>query len=207
MNGADAAGARPGSPVAGIVLAAGAGRRLGGRPKALLRHRGEYLVDRAVRIAREGGCEPVLAVLGARAEEVLRLADPQTAAGAVVNPDWESGLGSSLRAGLAAVPPDAGAVLILLADQPFISAEAVGRVVRAHRGGADLAAAAYAGRRGHPVLIAARHLEQVARSARGDGGAREFLRAHEAGIALVDCTGEGRPADIDEPADLGLLEH
>ena len=193
-------------PVAAIVLAAGAGRRLGGQPKALLRHHGEYLVDRAVRIAREGGCEPVIAVLGASADEILRLAHPDTAAGAVVNPDWESGLGSSLRAGLAAVPATAGAALILLADQPFVSAEAVARVLRAHRAGADLAAAAYAGRRGHPVLVAARHLAQVAASATGDGGARGFLRDHEAGIALVDCTGAGRPADIDEPADLGLLE-
>jgi CTP:molybdopterin cytidylyltransferase MocA len=147
----------------------------------------------------------VICVLGADADDVLRLARAGTTGRAVVNPDWESGLGSSLRAGLAAVPAPCAAVLILLTDQPFITAEAVARVLREHRRGAEIAAAAYAGRRGHPVLIAARHLPEVAERATGDGGARDFLRAREAQIALVDCTGSGRPADIDEPADLGLL--
>jgi nicotine blue oxidoreductase len=192
-------------PVAAIVLAAGGGRRLGGQPKALLRHHGEFLVDRAARVAHEGGCDPVICVLGAGADDVLHLARADTIAHAVVNPAWASGLGSSLRAGLAAVPAQCGAVLILLADQPFISADAVARVLQAHRCGAEIVAATYAGRRGHPVLIAARHLPEVAQRATGDGGARDFLRANEAQIALVDCTGSGRPTDIDEPADLGLL--
>jgi CTP:molybdopterin cytidylyltransferase MocA len=192
-------------PVAGLVLAAGGGRRLGGQPKALLRHHGEYLVDRAARVAREGGCDPVICVLGAGADDVLHLARADTLGHAIVNPDWSSGLSSSLRAGLAAVPARCGAVLILLADQPFITAEAVARVLGAHRAGAQIAAAAYAGRRGHPVLVAARHVADVAASATGDGGARDFLRAREEAITLVDCTGLGRPADIDRPADLGLL--
>jgi nicotine blue oxidoreductase len=192
-------------PVAALVLAAGGGRRLGGQPKALLRHHGEYLVDRAARVAREGGCDPVICVLGAGADDVLPLARAETLDQAVVNPDWSTGLSSSLRAGLAAVPAACGAVLILLADQPFITAEAVVKVVAAHRAGAEIAAAAYTGRRGHPVLVAAQHLPDVAASATGDGGARDFLRAREEDITLVDCTGLGRPVDIDQPADLGLL--
>ncbi len=166
---ATSVGERP--AVVGLVLAAGGGRRLGGRPKALLDHGGRPLVERAVRAARAGGCAPAVhVVLGAAAERVRARAD---LAGCVVtdNPNWATGMGSSLRAGLAsvrdatrgAVGPDgptgsgASAVLVLLVDQPGVGAEAVARVVRAHRAGAGLVAAAYGGRRGHPVLFAREH--------------------------------------------------
>ena len=87
---------------AGLLLAAGEGRRLG-RPKATLELDGERLVDRGVRTLRDGGCSPVLVVAGAAQIEVI---------GAVVvpNPDWRDGMGSSLRAGLAAARQDHGAL-------------------------------------------------------------------------------------------------
>lgn len=207
--------------VVALVLAAGGGRRLGGRPKALLDHGGRPLVERAVRAARAGGCAPAVhVVLGAAAERVRERAD---LAGCVVadNPDWATGMGSSLRAGLASVrdapggglgpggsPSGAGAsaVLVLLVDQPGVGAEAVARVVRAHRAGAGLVAAAYEGRRGHPVLFARQHWAQVAALARGDRGARDFLRAHAAELTLVECADVASCADIDTPADLRLLD-
>ncbi|MFF5719252.1 NTP transferase domain-containing protein [Streptomyces buecherae] len=207
--------------VVGLVLAAGGGRRLGGRPKALLDHGGRPLVERAVRAARAGGCAPVVhVVLGAAAERVRERAD---LAGCVVadNPDWATGMGSSLRVGLASVrdaprgglgpggsPSGAGAsaVLVLLVDQPGVGAEAVARVVRAHRAGAGLVAAAYAGRRGHPVLFARQHWARVAALAHGDRGARDFLRAHAAELTLVECADVASCADIDTPADLRLLD-
>jgi CTP:molybdopterin cytidylyltransferase MocA len=139
----------------------------------------------------------VVVVLGAAAAEVRQQADLSGCAVAV-NPDWETGMGSSLRAGLAAVPPSCKAAVILLVDQPFVTPEAVRAVIDS---GAEVAAATYQGRRGHPVLIAARHWPEVAASALGDRGARDFLARH--GVLSVPC--DGSPADIDVPEDLKIL--
>lgn len=194
-NRADAKRAEP--DVAAVILAAGGGRRLGGRPKALLAHGGELLVERAVRTARAGGCRQVVVVLGAEADEVRRRADLDRCI-VTVNQDWETGMGSSLRAGLAAVPGTCRAAVILLVDQPFVTSEAVRAVIAS---GAEVAAATYDGRRGHPVLIAARHWPEASAAAVADRGARDFLARHE--VMVVPC--EGSPADIDVPADLMLL--
>ncbi|WP_212009696.1 nucleotidyltransferase family protein [Catenulispora pinistramenti] len=192
------AGMRIGMRIGAVILAAGGGRRLGGRPKALLSHGGELLVERAVRTARAGGCGEVVVVLGAEAAEVRRRAD-LTGCVVAVNQDWETGMGSSLRAGLAALPASCDAAVILLVDQPFVTSEAVRAVVAA---GAEVAAATYAGRRGHPVLIAARHWPEASAAAVGDRGARDFLARHQ--VVSVPC--DGSPADIDVPEDLMLLD-
>ncbi|GGY38719.1 nucleotidyltransferase family protein [Streptomyces xanthochromogenes] len=199
---------------AGLLLAAGGGRRLGGRPKALLPHRGRPLVENAVRVLREGGCGTVYVVLGAAAAEVRARAD---LAGCVLidNPDWSEGMGSSLRAGLEAVGKAAAeggrdggarAALVSLVDQPGIGAEAVARVLAAHRSGDSLAAASYDGKRGHPVLFGAERWADIAASATGDRGARAYLKAHEAEIALVECGDVAEPYDIDTEADLSRLQ-
>jgi CTP:molybdopterin cytidylyltransferase MocA len=180
--------------VAGVILAAGGGTRLGGRAKALLRVGGELFVERAVRTLRAGGCDPVVVVLGHQADVIL-----------ATNPDWPTGLGSSLRAGLAAVPAGCAAAAVLQVDQPFVSAEAVRAVLAAHLRGADIAAASYAGRRGHPVLFAARHWPEVAASALGDRGARTFLAEHAAEVVTVPCDGLGDSRDVDTPDDLRTL--
>ncbi len=198
--------------VTGVLLAAGGGRRLGGRPKALLAHRGRPLVENAVRVLHEGGCATVYVVLGAAAEEVRARAD---LAGCVLvdNPEWERGMGSSLRAGLealAASEPGVGggarAALVSLVDQPGIGAEAVARVLAAHRSDDSLAAASYGGKRGHPVLFGAGRWADIAASATGDRGARAYLTAHEEEIALVECGDVAEPYDIDTEADLGRLQ-
>ncbi|WP_431984064.1 nucleotidyltransferase family protein [Streptomyces qinglanensis] len=209
--------------VAGLLLAAGAGRRLGGLPKALLRHSGGLLVEHAARALREGGCGPVYVVLGAAGERVR-----ETAAlpGCVLldNPDWAQGMGSSLRAGLAAVSAagpaaegaggDTGgdgaghgaeAVLVSLVDQPGIGADAVARVRAAYRSPATLAAAAYDGRRGHPVLLGSAHWTGVSHSARADAGARGYLRERQDALTLVECADLADPSDIDTPGDLHRL--
>ncbi|GAA2437376.1 nucleotidyltransferase family protein [Streptomyces mauvecolor] len=192
----------------GLLLAAGGGRRLGGRPKALLPHRDRPLVENAVRVLREGGCRTVYVVLGAAAEEVRARAD---LAGCVLidNPDWAEGMGSSLRAGLEALTASdeaSGAALVSLVDQPGIGPEAVARVLSAHRSGDSLAAASYDGKRGHPVLFGADRWADIAASATGDRGARAYLKAHEAEITLVECGDIAEPYDIDTEADLGRLQ-
>ncbi|SCK41391.1 nicotine blue oxidoreductase [Streptomyces sp. LamerLS-316] len=192
--------------IAGVLLAAGGGRRLGGRPKALLEHRGRPLVEHAVRALRNGGCGPVHVVLGAAAEEVQALADLSECS-VTVNPSWEEGMGSSLRAGLGALGgPDVDAALVLLVDQPGIGAEAVARVRSAYRSRATLAAAAYDGERGHPVLFGAGHWAEVSAGATGDQGARAYLRAHRDAITLVECSDVAQPYDIDTVEDLARLD-
>ncbi|MEU1127635.1 nucleotidyltransferase family protein [Streptomyces sp. NPDC005899] len=191
--------------VAGLLLAAGGGRRLGGRPKALLEHRGRPLVEHAVRVLRDGGCGPVHVVLGAAADEVRARAD---LSGCVVgvNPEWEEGMGSSLRSGLAALAGrGADAALVLLVDQPGIGAEAVARVRSAYRSRSTLAAAAYGGERGHPVLFGAERWAGIAAEAVGDQGARAYLRAHRDAITLVECSDVAEAFDIDTVRDLGRL--
>ncbi|MEV0323849.1 nucleotidyltransferase family protein [Streptomyces sp. NPDC050658] len=192
--------------IAGLLLAAGGGRRLGGRPKALLDHHGRPLVEHAVRVLREGGCTRVHVVLGADADLVRERA---VLPGCVLidNPDWEEGMGSSLRAGLAALRgTDAGAALVSLVDQPGIGPEAIARVRGAYRSPSTLAAAAYEGERGHPVLFGAAHWAGIEASAVGDRGARAYLKEHAGDVVLVECGDVARAYDIDTPADLVHLE-
>lgn len=192
--------------VAGLLLAAGGGRRLGGRPKALLPHRGRPLVEHAVRVLREGGCARVHVVLGAQADEVRARA---SLPGCVLvdNPDWEQGMGTSLRAGLDSLAgTGARAALVSLVDQPGIGPEAVARVLAAHEGEESLVSAAYDGVRGHPVLFGAARWAGIAATAEGDRGARAYLTEHRPAITLVECGDVARPFDIDTEADLTHLE-
>src|SRR5689334_13727295 len=112
---------------AGLLLAAGGGRRMGGA-KALLREpSGRRFVERGLAVLRDAGCSPVLVVVGAQAEEVRRHAG--AAALVVGAPDWSTGQAASLRAGLTAVrETGARAVCLLLVDLPDVGAGVVGRV-------------------------------------------------------------------------------
>ncbi|MFI6088516.1 NTP transferase domain-containing protein [Streptomyces sp. NPDC051218] len=192
--------------IAGLLLAAGGGRRLGGQPKALLDHRGRPLVEHAVHVLREGGCTRVHVVLGADADAVREKA---SLPGCVLidNPEWAEGMGSSLRAGIASLRGgEADAALVSLVDQPGIGPAAVARVYAAYRSPATLAAAAYEGERGHPVLFGADHWPGIAASAVGDRGARAYLKEHAGDITLVECGDVAQAYDIDTPADLIHLE-
>ncbi|MCX4420356.1 nucleotidyltransferase family protein [Streptomyces mirabilis] len=192
--------------VAGLLLAAGGGRRLGGRPKALLEHRGRPLVEYAVGVLRAAGCTRVHVVLGARADAVRERARLDGCV-LVDNPEWESGMGSSLRAGLDSLAgTGARAALVSLVDQPGIGPRAVARVLAAHQDDTSLVSATYDGVRGHPVLFGAAHWAGVAASATGDRGARTYLKEHEAAITLVECGDVAEPYDIDTEDDLGHLE-
>ncbi|MFB4307792.1 NTP transferase domain-containing protein [Actinomadura sp. GTD37] len=183
---------------AGLLLAAGEGSRLG-RPKATLELDGERLVDRGVRTLRDGGCSPVLVVAGAAQIEVI---------GAVVvpNPDWRDGMGSSLRAGLAALPPACPAAVVALVDQPLVTPAAVGRLIEAYEAGAEIAVATYGGARRNPVLLRAGHFAGVAEAAVGDQGARGYLRANPGLVTSVPCDGVAAPDDIDTPGDLAAFD-
>ena len=174
--------------VAGLVLAAGEGRRFGG-PKAPAVIDGERLVDRAVRVLRAGGCDPVYVVLGAWVGDV-------PGAVMVTNPDWAEGMGSSLRVGLGSVEDaPAEAVVVTLVDLPGLTPAAVRRLVDAD---SDLAEATYGGERGHPVRFGRRHWLEVASSARGDAGARTYLALHAADVELIEVGDVADGTDLDE---------
>jgi CTP:molybdopterin cytidylyltransferase MocA len=198
--------------VAGVLLAAGEGSRFG-QPKALVEFSGQTLAERGVNLLRAGGADPILVVTGA---VPLELDGTLT----VANPQWRTGMGSSLRAALQALTAaaagagagagagadrDVSAVVVALADQPLVGAEAVARLIAAHRAGASVAVAAYDGQPRNPVLLAREHWPEVIETATGDQGARTFLRAHPDLVTLVECGDTGRPDDIDTPADLARI--
>ncbi|HEX4830080.1 MAG TPA: nucleotidyltransferase family protein [Trebonia sp.] len=199
--------------VAGILLAAGEGSRLG-QPKALVELGGQTLAERGVAMLYDGGAAPVIVVAGP-----VRVSVPT--AWTVRNLDWRTGMGSSVRTGLQSLdldggPGDApigprpqagelagiGAAIIALADQPLVGAEAVQRLIAAYAGGAQVAVAAYDGQPRNPVLIAREHWPAVIELATGDAGARPFLRARPELVTLVECGDTGSPFDIDTQADL-----
>ena len=178
-----------------------------GTPKANLRHQGTPLITRAVRTAFAGGCDHVLAVLGAEVELARQHAE-NAGAVTVVNAAWADGMGVSLRAGLVAAEqmfPDASAALVLLVDQPDINAAAVAAILSAGHDPAVLAAAAYHGRRGHPVLLGRAHWPALRETLVGDVGARAYLEEHREQLILVPCEALADPRDLDRPEDLDTL--
>jgi molybdenum cofactor cytidylyltransferase/nicotine blue oxidoreductase len=174
------------SGVTGVVLAAGAGTRLGG-PKAELVVGGQRLIDRAVGELRRAGCAEVVAV--------VRAGTSALDAVVVVNPDPDRGMGSSLRLGLAAASGDRA--VIVLVDTPGVGADQVGRVLAID---APFVIARYGTRRSHPVAIDRPLWTEVSALAGGDQGARPFMRAHPELVTEVACDGD--PSDIDTPEDL-----
>ncbi|PKW14704.1 nicotine blue oxidoreductase [Saccharopolyspora spinosa] len=180
-------------------MAAGAGRRFG-MPKALVEYRGTLLVDRAAQVLAAGGCAPIVVVVGAAADKVRERAE-LAGATVVFNPDWATGMGSSLRTALDALAPtDADAALVLPVDMPGIGPEAVRRVA-AHANPSALAAAAHDGVRSHPVLLGRDHWAGARAAATGDAGARGYLKGRE--VVLVACDDVSEGFDIDRPEDLG----
>ena len=289
--------------VAGVLLAAGEGSRFG-QPKALVELNGQTLAERGVNLLRSGGADPILVVVGAAPVEL-------DGTHTVYNPQWRTGMGSSLRAALQALVGsaatsasagtaeattaeattaeattaeattaepgtaeattaepgtaeattaepgtaeadsgsdagvgvgtgtgsdagvgtgfgsdagvgtgthsdagvatgtgfgrDVGAVVVALADQPLVGAEAVARLIAAYRDGATVAVAAYDGQARNPVLLARECWADVIAMATGDQGARTFLRARPNLVTVVECGDTGRPDDIDTPADLARI--
>ncbi|MTD17225.1 NTP transferase domain-containing protein [Nakamurella sp. YIM 132087] len=182
--------------VAGLLLAAGAGRRFGG-PKALADTGDGPWVLRALSTLRS--LDPVLVVTGAAAQEVEDVLPPGTAV--VRNPEPETGMGGSLRLGLQALAarPDLLAVLVMLVDLPDVDIRVVDRVAAAAvvHGPSVLARASYGGVPGHPVLLGRDHLAAIAASATGDRGARDHLARGD--VVLVECGDLATGLDVDEP--------
>jgi CTP:molybdopterin cytidylyltransferase MocA len=158
--------------IAAVVLAAGAGSRFGG-PKQQL------LLPDVLAAVHASSVDELVVVAGAY---------PLAADARVVDcPDWERGLGASLRCGLRALSPDVQAAVVVLADGPDLSPAAVDRLLAAWRSGAgDVVAASYRGDRGHPVVLGREVWDRIP-----DEGARALEPA------LVACDDLGSPGDVD----------
>lgn len=183
--------------VTGLLLAAGAGSRMG-TPKALVKDTdGTSWLARGVAALRDGGCDEVTVVLGATADEAKALVPNGTTV--VVAEDWAEGMSASLRAGLESLEDtDADAALVSLVDLPDVTESVVQRVLSAGADKAALIRTTYDGRPGHPVVIGREHWLGVTMAAVGDRGARDYLANHA--LVEVECGDLATGLDVDEPA-------
>lgn len=196
-------GGTPGrDSVACLVLAAGGGRRFGrGGPKQLAPLAGRPLIEHVLTHADAAAVARVVVVLGAEADAVQGRIDPH-GADLVVCGSWEEGMSAGLKAGIASVA-GCDAAVILLGDQPLITAAAIDRVVAARRPDRDAVRATYHGRPGHPVVLEQGLFAAIDRL-EGDAGARSLLAAGR--IVTVPCEDVADPLDVDSPADLRAAE-
>ncbi|WP_052812832.1 nucleotidyltransferase family protein [Desulfonatronum thioautotrophicum] len=197
--------------IAGIVLAGGAGRRMGGGHggKLLLPYRSEPLVVHVLRKAL-AVCDPVVAVTGCNADAVAHALRELTPGLRIVHaPDWQAGQARSLRAGLDALVLDAtqdiAGALVFLGDQPLVrveTLEALAAVFRDHP--RDFVAPRYHGKRGNPVCIPRAWFARVM-ALEGDVGARPLLDHPDARLRLVDVMDSGVHRDVDTLEDYHAL--
>jgi molybdenum cofactor cytidylyltransferase len=183
--------------IAGLVLAAGAGERFGGR-KQLAELDGRPLLEHALAAMESAPVAERIVVLGAYAAEVLESVNLHGAR-PIVCAGWSEGIAASLRTGIDAVGPEIDAVVIPLGDQPHVEARAIAAVIAARGGGAAAVRATYGGVPSHPALIE-RTLFDTLRGLRGDIGARDVFSGVP--VTEVPCDGLGDPADVDVPDDL-----
>lgn len=189
--------------IGAIILAAGSSSRLG-EPKQFLRYRGETLIRRAARAALTAGCSPVVVVAGAAHERIEReLAELEVQVHH--HAQWPRGIGSSIRAGVEhalLLQPSLEALVLMVCDQPRVTAEVLTALIRAHADSQHPAAAsAYAGTLGVPAIFARAHFQKLA-ALPDDDGAKHLLRALPDLITRVPFP-EGS-IDIDTPADSRL---
>ena len=182
--------------IGAIVLAAGGSSRLGA-PKQLLTFRGETLVRRAAKAALESVCDRVVVVVGNHAQQ-MRQEMGDLPVLVVENEDWQSGISSSIRAGLGQISSQDG-VVITLCDQPFMTAAVLNELISTHREtGRAIVASAYGTTRGVPAFFAPELFNELA-SLTKDEGARRIIASHPEKVATVEFP-QGA-IDIDTPED------
>ncbi|WP_423921636.1 nucleotidyltransferase family protein [Frigoribacterium sp. 2-23] len=185
--------------IVGVLLAAGAGSRMGW-PKALTHaDDGSSWLATAIDALLGGGCDHVIVVLGAQADRALELVPTDRPVQVTVADDWGEGLSASLRAGLAAAETtEARVAVITLVDLPELPAKAVARLLGEGDTRADAATvrqAVFGERPGHPVVVGREHWAGLTAWAHGDQGARGYLREH--GAERVDCSDLWSGRDVD----------
>lgn len=184
--------------VAGIVLAAGTSSRMGSN-KLFFALEGESVLRRAVRQASAAGLDPVIVVLGHEADRV-RTELAGLACRTVENPDYQRGINFSVRAGIAALPDQAAATVVMLADMPCVTAPMIAALVTHYREGTGpLVVSEYDGVNAPPMLYD-RSLFEELRAMEGEGCGRQVVRKHRADAAVVRWPAAAL-ADLDVPDD------
>lgn len=192
--------------VSAVVLAAGRSTRMG-EAKQLLRLGGRSMLEKTLENVRASGFNEVVLVLGFGAEAIRREVRNSLLDGVrvVVNEHYVSGMAGSLRVGLAAVSSAMDAALIVLADQPFVRAETMARIIEAYReSGSKVVVPRYRGQRGNPVLLD-RSLFPEAMSLEGDVGCRAIFAKHSDEMAYVEVDDPAILMDIDTREDYERL--
>jgi molybdenum cofactor cytidylyltransferase len=187
-----------------IVLAAGASSRMGS-PKQLLRYGGQTLIRRAAEAAIASSCNRVAVVIGSNASQMRReLKDLPVSV--VENQNWQTGMSSSIRAGLDELRPhDLDGVVIMLCDQPFVTAGILNDLIATHRQtGKPIVASCYETTKGVPAFFS-RDLFTDLTSLSADEGARRLIVKHPELVATINFP-EGA-IDIDTPHDTKKLSH
>lgn len=182
---------------AAVILAAGRSRRFGARNKLLARHRGRPLLRAAVDAAAASSASPVIVVTGHQAPAV-RGALRGCRLHCVFNRRHASGMASSLRRGLAAVPASRAGAVIVLADMPGLRARDIDRLIEAWQPGDDAVVPKAGDRRGNPALLARSLFARLA-TLTGDEGARRLLAAG-ARVRHIEA-GADQLRDVDTPRD------
>lgn len=179
--------------VGAVILAAGASTRLG-EPKQFLSFEGETLLRRVTKAAHEAGCAPVVVIAGDLGDRV-RAELHDLPVQVVHNAEWRSGIGTSIKRGVAHVRHGASAIMMLTCDQPFVSAEIIRKLCREDH---PIVASGYAGTVGIPALFDARYFDEL-ESLPDATGAKSLIEAHAADLAVVPFP-EG-VTDVDTRAD------
>jgi len=188
-------------PIAGVILAAGGSSRFG-TTKQLLDWKGKPLVNHAAETALAGGLSPVLVVTGADHSKVTQSLE-NLPVECVFNPNWEQGQSSSVRTGIEALPPNMGAVIFLLVDQPFISPRLIQRLIKAHAiKRAPIIHPQVNDERANPVLFD-REVFQELSSLEGDTGGRVLFNTFPS--RGVPWENDLIQKDIDTPEDFERL--
>jgi molybdenum cofactor cytidylyltransferase len=193
-----------GERIGAVILAAGASSRMG-TPKQLLEYGGRTLVRRAALAAHEAGCNPVVVVTGAHAEKLEEELHGLNVREAN-NPEWESGIGSSIRAGIQAVVKandKVTALVLMLCDQPFVTSDVLSGLITVHRETSrEIVASSYGVTFGAPALFGRAFFTELVRLESG-AGAKQVIQRHLTQVHLLSFP-QGE-IDLDTPADFARL--
>ncbi len=199
QNGSPGAAGAGRRSIAAVVLAAGRSSRMG-RPKLLLPLGGRSVIARVIDAVLASTVAPVAIVAGDEIELLKEALEGRTLTW-VRNPDPGAAMLDSVRRGLEALPSDWKAVVIVLGDQPGIDSEVIDRLADEFEAGSrGMVVPVHNGRRGHPILVAARYREEIFRD-HDDLGLRGLLRAHPEDVQELETDRPSVLEDMDTPSD------
>jgi molybdenum cofactor cytidylyltransferase len=182
--------------ISAILLAAGESKRMG-RPKLLLKWGPYTIIEKSVDTLLASKIDELIVVLGYQAQTILKTLGTRKLK-AVTNPHYRMGMSTSIRRGLGLVSPTCEAILVALADQPFIERDLIDHLIDTYRKNPHgIVLPSYRGERGHPVILNRLRYQGAMESLTGDGGCKPILNRHPADILEVTVESEAVVTDID----------